>query len=58
MQFFEDRHRHFLTYSPTIIVTHVPLLTFDLVQAADRVQRLFGLKSYTTALSAETGVVL
>lgn len=39
---FADRYRQVLTYSPPIFVTHVPRLTFDLVQAADRVQRLFG----------------
>lgn len=41
MQFFEDRHRQFLSYSPALFITHVPRLTFDLVQAADQVQGLF-----------------
>jgi hypothetical protein len=39
---FEDRHRFFLSYSPAIFIAHVPRLPFDFVQAANRVQRLFG----------------
>lgn len=31
-----------MAYSPAIFITHVPRLALDLVQAADRVQRLFG----------------
>lgn len=42
MQRFDDRYRHFLTYSPTILIAHVPRLAFNLVQTANRVQGLFG----------------
>ncbi|MNJ22660.1 hypothetical protein D3C77_170340 [compost metagenome] len=34
MQRFDDRYRHFLAYSPTVFVAHVPGLAFNLVQAA------------------------
>lgn len=59
MECFGDRYRHFLTYSPTIFITHVPRLAFDLVQAANRVQRLFGQLTFVRHVQIEklaTGV--
>jgi len=59
MQLFEDRHRHFLTDSPTISITHVPRLAFDLVQTADQVQGLFSRLAYIRCVQIEklaTGV--
>src|SRR3989344_4950024 len=59
MQFFEDRYRQFLTYSPPIFITHFPRLAFDFEQAADRVQRLFGQLTFVRHVHIEklaTGV--
>ncbi|MNO45766.1 hypothetical protein D3C76_360390 [compost metagenome] len=53
MQFFADRCRHFLTYSPTIFIAHVPRLAFDLVQTFDRVQRLFGQLAFVRHVQIE-----
>ncbi len=53
MQFFADRYRHFLTYSPTVFVAHIPSLAFNLVQTANRVQRLFGQLTFVRDMQVE-----
>ncbi len=53
MHCFEDRRRHFLTYSPAILITHVTRLALDLLQVADRVQRLFGQLTFVSYVQIE-----
>jgi len=53
MQRFDDRGCLFLAYSPAILIAHVPSLSFNLVQAANRVQCLFGQLAFVRHLKIE-----
>jgi hypothetical protein len=43
----------FLAYSPAILVAHVPRLAFNFVQAANRVQSLFGQLTFVCRVQIE-----
>ena len=53
MQCVDKGCRFFLTYSPAIFVGRFPRLPFDFVQAAKRVQRLFGQLAFVRRVQIE-----
>ena len=53
MQRFDDWSCLVLAYSPAILIAHVSSLTFDFVQAANRLQRLFSQLAFVRHVQIE-----